>query len=71
MGTNEWELILLLIILPLSALYDLLLNKPIPLNNVIWIIIIVGLPFAGPTLYLIVTRSKLMFDKQQWSKYKK
>jgi hypothetical protein len=61
MGTFEWELILIVIILPLSALYDLQWNKPISLINVFWILIIVGLPFVGPTLYLIVTRFKLMF----------
>ena len=64
MGRNEFILIVLIVILPLSALYDLVCNRPVTTNKTIWAIVIVGMPFVGPVLYLLVTRFRLLTSKQ-------
>lgn len=58
MGTAEIAIILIVIVLPISAIYDLMNQhlSSVKNNKTIWALIILLLPLVGPFIYLVVTR---------------
>jgi len=53
-------LVLLFLLLPLIALVDVLTNEFTGSNKIIWVVLILFLPFLGAFLYFLVgTRQKI------------
>jgi len=53
-------LVLLFLLLPLIALVDVLMNEFTGSNKIIWVVLILFLPFLGAFLYFLVgTRQKI------------
>lgn len=63
LGTFIWStLILLIMILPLICLISILKNEFKNQNKLIWVIVVIFLPFLGPLLYLIMGRSQRIIN---------
>jgi len=63
MGTSEYFIILIVIILPIAALFDLMSDKSdkwITNNKTVWAIIIIMMPLVGPVLYLLTSRIRFL-----------
>jgi len=57
LGTFIWlMLILLIMIFPLICLISILRNEFKNHDKLIWVIVVIFLPFLGPLLYLIMGR---------------
>jgi len=63
MGTTEWVFILILIILPIAALFDLMKDKTVEKNKIVWAATIIFFPLIGPFIYLVVTRTNFFTKK--------
>lgn len=66
MGTSEYLIILIVIILPIAALFDLMADKSdkwITNNKAVWAIIIIMMPFLGPILYLVTSRIRFLVKR--------
>lgn len=59
LGTAIWLILLLLTMLfPLICLISILRNKFKNQDKLIWVIVVIFLPFLGPLLYLIMGRNQ-------------
>jgi hypothetical protein len=66
MGFIEYSIILIVIILPLAALFDLMSDKSdkwMANNKAVWAVIIILLPFLGPVLYLVTSRFRFLLKR--------
>jgi len=61
MGLMEFFLVGIVLILPITALYDLFTDQSLRSNRTFWALVILVLPMAGPILYLLFTRLKFWF----------
>ena len=67
MGNSEYFIILIVIILPIAALFDLMSGKSdqwITNHKAVWAIIIIMMPFLGPVLYLLTSRIRFLLKRQ-------
>lgn len=63
LGTAIWlTLLLLTMIFPLICLISILRNKFKNQDKLIWVIIVIFLPFLGPLLYLIMGRNQRIIN---------
>lgn len=59
LGTAIWlTLLLLTMIFPIICLISILRNKFKNQDKLIWVIIVIFLPFIGPLLYLIMGKNQ-------------
>lgn len=63
MGTAEIVIILIILILPLAAMFDLMRQTAFKKNKTLWGLIIIFLPLIGPIVYLVFTRYTYMVKK--------
>jgi len=63
LGTFIWSiLIVLIMIFPLICLISILRNEFKNHDKLIWVIVVIFLPFIGPLLYLIMGRSQRIIN---------
>lgn len=59
LGTFIWSMLILpIVILPFICLISILKNEFKNHDKLIWVIVVIFLPFLGPLLYLIMGRSQ-------------
>jgi hypothetical protein len=58
LGTPELIIAFIIFILPIIALISILRNKFEGNNKILWVFIVLLLPFIGPLLYFIIGRKK-------------
>jgi hypothetical protein len=59
LGTIIWSMLILpIMILPFICLISILRNEFKNQDKLIWVIVVLFLPFIGPLLYLIMGRSQ-------------